>query len=155
MILVEQLKKIDLKTLNAEHYKEQLESRNPEKQKNALQSLSSLVSEGNREAFEVLFDYFKTLPPPERINEVHIKIDILEGLKTSPYPGQKTMLISILIEELYKIVSNNTTRQWITKVLEYLADLPEAEVRQPLEDLLKKREFPFRTRKKIEAILDR
>jgi len=58
------------------------------------------------------------------------------------------------MEELHNVSSNNTTRQWITKMLEYLANLPKAEVRQPLEDLLKKKRFSFRTRKKIEAIID-
>ncbi len=152
-ILEEQIRNIDLETLPVDSYVEKLKSRNLEEQKKALSSLGGLVAHGNREAFEALFDYLKTLPPPEKINEVHVKINILEDLKTSPYPGQKTKLISPLVEELHKIPSNNTTRQWITKTLEYLADLPEAEVCQPLEDLLKKRKFPFRTRKKIEAVL--
>ncbi|MFO7953110.1 MAG: hypothetical protein R6U91_09970 [Bacillota bacterium] len=153
-IFEEQIKNIDLKTLPVEPYAEKLESGGPEEQKEALQSLGGLVSQGNREAFKALFDYLKKLPPPERINEVHTKIDILENLKASPYPEQKIKLISLLMDELYKVASNNTTRQWITKILEYLADLPEAEIRPPLEALLEKRQFPLRTRKKIEAFLD-
>ncbi len=154
VILEEQLRNIDLETLPVDPYLEKLESRNLEEHKRALRSLGSLVSEGNRQAFEALFDYLKTLPPPEKINEVHAKIDILKGLADTVYPGQKTKLMSLLVEELHKVSSNNTTRQWITKILEYLADLPEAEVRQPLENLLKKRRFSFRTRKKIEAVLN-
>lgn len=153
-ILEKQLRNIDLETLPVDPYVEKLESINLEEQKEALHSLGGLVSQGNREAFKALFDYLKTLPPPEKINEVHPKINILESLKASPYPGQKTKLISLLMEELHKVPANNTTRQWITKILEYLAELPEAEVRQPLEGLLKKRKFSFRTRKKIEAVLD-
>ena len=154
VILKEQLRNIDLKTLPVDPYVEKLESKNLEEHKEALRSLGSLVSQDNREAFEVLFDYLKTLPPPESLSEVHTKIDILEGLKNTSYPEQKTKLVSLLVEELHKVSSNNTTRQWIAEILEYLADLPEAEVRQPLEDLLKKRKFSFRTRKKIEAIMD-
>jgi len=153
-IMKDQLKDIDLKTLPVEPYLKMLESGDKDEQKKALHSLGGLVSQGNREAFEVLFNHLKVLPPPEKIDDVHIKIDILEGLKDGNLPEQRSRLISLLIEELSEVVSNNTTRQWITKILLYLAGAPEAEVRQPLEALLKKREFSFRTRQKIEAVLD-
>lgn len=153
-ILEEQLKHIDFKTLPVEPYLKKLENGDKEEQKKALRSLGSLLSLGNREAFEVLFDYLKVLPPPEKIEDVHLKIDILEELKRGDAPDQRSRLISLLIEELSKVASNNTTRQWITKILQYLARAPEAEVRQPLETLLKKRKFAFRTRQKIEAVLE-
>ena len=101
-----------------------------------------------------MFNYLKGMPPPEKIEDVHIKIDILEDLKRRDAPDQRSRLISLLIEELYKVASNNTTMQWITKILQYLARAPEAEVRQPLETLLKERKFSFRMRGKIEAVLD-
>ncbi len=153
-ILKEQLRHMDLKTLPADPYVEKLEKGDTKEQKEALSSLGGLASQGNREAFEVLFDYLKVLPPPERIEEVHTKIDILASLKHGAAPDQRTRLISLLIEELHKVASNNSTRQWITNILDYLAGVPGAEVRPPLEALLKERKFSFRTRKKIEAVLE-
>ena len=153
-MLEEQLKNIDWKTLPVNSYVEKLEKGDKEEQKKVLRNLGSLSLQGNREAFEVLLNYLKVLPPPEKIEEVHIKIDILEDLKRRDAPDQRSRLISLLVEELYKVASNNTTRQWITKILQYLARAPEAEVRQPLETLLKERKFSFRMRGKIEAVLD-
>ncbi len=46
-----------------EPYLKKLESGDKEEQKEALCSLGGLASQGNREAFEVLFDYLKVLPP--------------------------------------------------------------------------------------------
>jgi len=153
-ILEQQIKNMDWENLPVDSYVEKLKSGSAEEQKEAVHGLGSLIVMGNREAFEVLFDYLEKLPPPERIEEVHTKIKLLENLIYKPDPDQRNRLISLLIEELHKVASNNTTRQWITKILKYLARGPEAEVRPPLEALLEERKFPFRTRKKIEAVLE-
>ena len=130
-----------------------LNSANTAKVNSALRSLGALIVSGNSEAFEVVYDLFKKLPLPQKIEEVHQKIKILDCLKYGE-GEQRSKLIPLLIGELYQIPSNNTTRQWITKILKVLSDGPEGEVRQPLETLLEERPFPVKTRNKIEAVLD-
>jgi len=148
----ERLKSVDYKTLPVTPYLDDLHSGDRERQNRALHSLETLVLQGNREAFEVLFDLLKNLPLPQKIEEVHQKIKTLECLEH--WRGdQRSKLVPLLIDELYQIPSNNTTRQWITKILKVLARFPEGEVRQPLETLLQEREFSIRLRYRIEDVL--
>ena len=100
-MIEEQLKHIDFATLPVDPYVEKLEKGDKEEQKKALRNLGALAWQGNREAFDVLINYLKVLPPPEKIEEVHLKIDILEYLKRKDAPDQRLRLISLLIEELY------------------------------------------------------
>lgn len=133
-------------------YLDDLHSGEPERQNSALHRLETLLIQGNREAFEVLFDLLKNLPLPQKIEEVHHRIKILECMEYCR-GDQRSKLIRLLIDELYRIPSNNTTRQWITKILKILARSPEGEVRQPLETLLQEREFSVRLRNRIEDVL--
>ena len=77
VLLEEQSKNIDWKTIPVDEYAATLRSSNPEERNSAISSLGGLISFGNREAFNELLDYFKTLPPPTAIEDVHFKIDIL------------------------------------------------------------------------------
>ena len=134
-------------------YRERLEKGDRVEQIEALRSLGGIIPLGSGEAFDALLDYLERQPPPEKIDDVHVKIDVLESLGYWGTADQKARLISLLVGELYKIVSNNTTRQWITKILNYLAQCPEAEVRLPLETLLREREFSPKMQNKISALL--
>ena len=71
LIIEEQLRNIDLKTLPVDRYFEQLKSPKPGERNAAISSLGALIAGGNKEAFEVLCEYFKDLPPPKTIEEVH------------------------------------------------------------------------------------
>lgn len=150
----ERLKKTDWENIPVGQHVEKLESGSSEKQKEAVLSLGRLIAMNNRAAFEKLFGHLEMLPPPETIAEVHLKKMILENLLYKLNPDRETRLISLLIGELYKVASNNTTNQWITSILKYLARAPQDIVREPLEALLVERKFSYKTRKKIEAVLD-
>lgn len=153
-VIEEQLNNVDYKTLPVTPYLDDLHSGDQMRQKRALNRLETLILQENREAFEVLLDLLKNLPLPQKIEEVHQKIRILECLEHGE-GDQRSKLIPLLIDELYRIPSNNTTRQWITKILKVLARSPEGEVRQPLETLLQKRKFSIRLRSRIEEVLYR
>lgn len=150
LIIEEQLRNIDLKTLPVDRYSERLKSPKPEERKAAISSLGGLISSGNKEAFEVLFEYFKDLPPPNTIEEVHLKIDLLRKLE---YRGPRSVLIPILISEIYDTPSNNTTRQWISAIFRSFEKSPYAEVRGPLLKMLKDKRFSYRLKKKMKDIL--
>lgn len=151
-VIEEQLKNVDYTTLPVTPYLDDLHSADAERQNRALHRLEFLIIQGNREAFEVVFDFLKNLPLPQKIEDVHHKIMTLECLERGR-SDQRSKLIPLLIEELYRIPSNNTTRQWITKILKVLPRFPADEVRQPLETLLQEREFSIRLRNRIEDVL--
>ncbi len=105
-----------------------------------------------------LTHYWTTLrrsPPPEKIEDVHTKIYVLQSLAYWGSTEQKARLILLLVGELYKITSNNTTRQWIIKILEFLSRCPAEDVRQPLETLLRKRKFSPKMENNMIAVLEK
>jgi len=150
LIIEEQLRNIDLKTLPVDKYLDRLKGPDPQERNGAISSLSALITCGNEEAFEVLFEYFKKLPPPKKLEEVHFKIDLLQRLETR---GAKAELIPLLISDLYETPSNNTTRQWIRAILRSLKKSPYEEVRSPLLKMLKDKRFSYRLKKKMKDIL--
>jgi len=152
LIIEEQLRNIDLKTLPVDRYPEKLQSPKPEERNSAISSLGGLVSSGNKEAFKVLYEYFKDLPPPKTIEEVHFKIDLLRKLE---YRGSMPILIPILISEIYDTPSNNTTRQWISAIFKSLENSLYEDVRGPLQKMLKDKMFSHRLKKKMKDILSR
>ena len=149
-ILLDEVKQINWETVPVDQYAEQLESGDIEVQKAAARRLINLVHLGNEQAFNMLWRYFETLPPPRTIEEVHYKVEVLEKLK---YTDKQAEIIPVLIEELYATPSNNTTRQWINCMFTYLSKSPESEVRQPLEAMLEDKRFSPKLKKKIESIL--
>jgi hypothetical protein len=152
LIVRERIRNIDLKTLPADRYAEQLKSSSPKEKNAAISSLGALISAGNKEAFDILCEYFKALPPPKTIKEVHFKVDLLRELER---PSFRPLLIPILISELYDTPSNNTTRQWISAILGVLKDSPYEEVRTHLLTMLKDKRFSYRLKKKMKDILSR
>jgi len=151
LILDEYVKNIDLATFPVEQYTAELHSSRQEEQDSAISSLGALCTHGNKKAFEELFKYFQKLQPPKTIEDVHFKINIFDYLKLSE--DDKESLLPFLINELYNTPSNNTTRQWISSVLEFFKSLPQESVREPLEKMLRDKRFSYRYKQKIKDIL--
>ena len=124
-----------------------------EQRDSILEQLGHRMYLGNRDADRALFSCLRALPLPERIEDVHIKIKALELAAHRDTPERRAEVIPLLIEELHVIPSNNTTRQWIRKILEYLGKCPHEEIQEPLETLLEERKFAPKMRENIEAIL--
>jgi len=149
-MLEEKLRNIDWSTMPVDQYISKLKHSDPEKQREAISSLSAMSSLGNSEAFKVLFQFFKKLPSPETIEEVHFKRDLLRSMERSE---TKSILMPCLIDELYRTPSNNTTRQWISDIFRFLEYVPLSEVRGPLEKMLRHRRFSYRLKQKMKKIL--
>ncbi len=147
----EQIKNIDFKTLPVDNYVARLHGSDPRERKSAISGLGALINHGNEKAFHELFSYFKQLPPPTELHEVHFKIDLLRDLKWS---HTETPLIPVLIDELYQTTSNNTTRQWISAIFRFLELCPREEIREPLEKMLRDKRFSYRLKKKMKNILN-
>jgi len=149
-ILEEKLRNIDWSTMPVDQYVSKLKHPDPEKQREAISSLRTMSSLGNSEAFKALFQFFKQLPPPKTIEEVHFKRDLLRSLERSE---TKSILKPCLIDELYRTPSNNTTRQWISDIFRFLEYMPLSEVRGSLEKMLRDKRFSYRLKQKMKKIL--
>jgi hypothetical protein len=149
-LLEEQIKNIDWKTMPVDKSVAQLKSSNLKERNAAIPHLAALITYGNIDAFNGLFNFFKQLPPPKRTEEVHFKIELLRHLTRS---DKKIILIPHLIDELYRTASNNTTRQWISKIFQFLEDVPQEDIQEPLEKILGDKQFSYKLKKKIKNIL--
>jgi hypothetical protein len=150
--LKRQVDNIDWKAVPIDSYATQLKSNNSIERDKAISSLSGLIAFGNTDAFDELFNYFINLPSPASIGEVHHKIDLLDKLG---HRDKDNDLLPHLIEELYNTPSNNTTRQWISAVFDFIRFFPSEQIREPLEKMLKDQRFSHRLKKKIKEILSR
>lgn len=149
-LLEEEIKNIDWKTMPVDQYVKQLRNPKPEEQQAAMSSLGAMINMGNMEAFKELFNFFKELPPPRILEEVHFKQELLRHLR---HRDTKISLIPTLINELYRTPSNNTTKQWIRDIFKFLSHCPLEEVRGYLEEMLVDKRFSHRLKQKIKNIL--
>ncbi len=149
-IAIEKFNRIDWKSEPVDQFVEQLRSSDPDERDSGISSLAGYISMGNREAFNELFRYFRELSPPATIDEVHFKLEMLRKFN---YPEFRTELIPELINELYRTESNNTTRQWISEIFNFLKLCPVEEVEEPLKNMLKDKRFSYRLKKKMKRIL--
>jgi len=149
-IFLDQVEKIDWKTVPVDTYVAELSSPDKDKRLEATSSLGALANSGNEKALAQLIKYFKELPSPSTLDEVHFKIAVFRHLKPV---RNKSTIIPLLIDELYHLQSNNTTRQWISMILEYLQRCPLNKVGDPLEKLLREKKFSYRLRNRITNII--
>jgi len=128
------------------------ELKHPDTQGRAIESLGGMISLGNREAFMVLSQFLKELPPPTTIEQVHSRKDVLKYLRRSEERGA---LLPYLVDALYRTPSNNTTRQWISDILDFMEYLPFEQVSEPLEKMLEDKRFSYKLKQKMEYVLIR
>ncbi|MCK5651707.1 MAG: hypothetical protein KAJ42_10035, partial [Gemmatimonadetes bacterium] len=82
--------------------------------KEALRSFGFLISQGNKAAFDALCEYLRALPPARTVEDKALRIEILGQLKfTRDYQRELALL---LVEDLLRTASNNTTRGWYSEV---------------------------------------
>ena len=142
----EQLKRIDWKTQPVDRYARQLESAVPEERDKAISSLAALISFDNPEAFQTLLRFLVNSPPPTTLREVHLKMDILRRMSSIKH---SEAVAPRLIEELGRTASNNTTRQWILDILQFLERCPLEVIKDPLEEMLAHGQFSYKLRRRI------
>jgi hypothetical protein len=99
---------------------------------------------------KVLLRFLSSLPPVATIREVHLKMEFYRHLNLWK---DKSAVAPILVKELGRIPSNNTTRQWIAEILRFLEFCPPEVIEAPLERLLAGKKLSPGLRKKVEAII--
>ena len=151
LILKRQFESIDWATYPVEEYVEKLQSRSDGERRKAVETLEGIASLGSTRALEVLFDFFRELPPPATLKEVHFKKDLLRRLARR---DRESRLAPVLVDELYRMDSNNTTRQYFSAILGYLDRCPREVVREPLRKMLESEKFSYRIKRRIRDIMD-
>ncbi len=145
-IFEDRVKHIDWKTQPVDQCTWQLERGVPEERDKALCTLGALIALENLEAVQVLLRFLASLPPPTTLREVHLKSRILRELSTVKY---KEAVVPYLMEELGRTKSNNTTRQWILEILQFLERCPLQVIKEPLEQMLADGRFSLRLRRRV------
>ena len=94
-----------------------------EKEKSkAISALLYLMNFKNQNAFDIMLNYYKNLPTVESIDDVHFRLKILDRFYYfNINKNCSNDLIEMLVGELYKMPSNNTTRQLFSSILEFLS----------------------------------
>ncbi|MCI0514188.1 hypothetical protein L0128_13310 [candidate division KSB1 bacterium] len=149
-VILDELEKIDWKHVPIDHHVRNLQYTDRKKQMHALENLCGLAGLGNEAARQQVLDFFQNLPVPQTLADVHYKRDLFQKFchwKTTP------QIVAMLVHELAQIESNNTTRHWITQILDYLQHCPFELVHDPLDQLLKQRKFSIRLQRRIEDLL--
>lgn len=149
-LLEERVRKIDWKTVGVDHYAVQLQSEDPEERNAAISSLGALIAFGNPAAFQLLLQFFAGLPAPRTTGEVHLKLETLRRLSCS---RDNAAISPYLIDELHRMQSNNTTRQWVSAIFEFLGRCPFDVIQKPLASIVSDKRFSPRFRKKVEKTL--
>jgi len=140
-----------LRSRSVEEYAKKLESPSSEVRLKAIETLAGLTSFKNKEASELLINFFRNVPPPKTLQEVHFKIEVFRFVYRREFQKE---LVHVLIKDLYNTSSNNTTRQWITEIFRFFQRCSIGDIREPLEKMLKEKRFSYRIKNKIKEILE-
>lgn len=149
-VLINAFEDVDWANAPVDEHVKNLSSSCSEDRKTAISTLGFLIGRQNKNAFQALLEYLKKTPPPRVIEDIHFRIDLFENLLRGE---NRNKLIQVAVDELYKAPSNQTTRQWITFLFEFLKKSDINQTREPLEKMLKSDHFSYKLKKKIDNIL--
>jgi hypothetical protein len=136
-----------LKTANVDGVTKYLYNDDINLVKYALSETFHYVYLGNKGAFEGLLEYYLSLGPAEKLEDVHLRMGIIEVLQR--YEDDDERIIKAYAKELERTPSNNTTRQLYTLVLKRLRRCNYEIVADLLYKLLERKEYGAKLRKRI------
>lgn len=115
----------------------------------AIQSLSLYLAWPDDNRLALLREYYLGLGPAQTLEDGQTRKKILETLRRRLSEAEFTQT---LVHELYRSPSNNTTRGLLTYVLNQLERLPLDIIEEPLLELLEKKKFSPRFKKRIQDL---
>ena len=122
----------------------------------AISALLYLMNFKNQNAFYGMLDYYKNLPAVESIEDVHSRLKILDRFYYFNVDQNcSNDLVEMLVGELYKMPSNNTTKQLFSSILKFLSG-PQCEfeiVIDKLSWLLDNRKFSPKMERNINSVI--
>lgn len=112
----------------------------------AISKISSYVRMGNESAYEELINYYMSLGPAESLEDVYLRIEIVDILSSKELEKKTT---DAYVNELARTPSNNVTRQLYTEILKRLSRCPLEMVQEPLLRLLGKKKYSYKIKNRI------
>jgi len=132
------------------------EARSLTRRRKILRHLGFLINSENRAAFVGLCRYLRELEPASTLDDTHLRVEILEQLRYSSATGWDRELAEVLVDDLLRTPSNNTTRGWYTAVFRFFERYCESEVAEDaMQRMLDSGQFSYRIRRRIREFLDR
>ncbi|MBC8431035.1 MAG: hypothetical protein ISR61_10010 [Desulfobacteraceae bacterium] len=143
---------IDWAHMPVEDYVEELNrADNVGAREKAVANLGGLIAFDNEAAFYALGNYLRELSPPATVEETHFRIEILRHLNLRNRFEDK--LGPLLVEDLFRTPSNNTTRSWYTAVFRFFENAPAHMAEEALSPMLNSPQFSYRIKKRVRTIL--
>jgi len=129
------------------------EAKTLDRRKKAVRGFGLFIGHGNKAAFDALCEYLRALPPAETLEDKALRLEILRQLKaTWEY---KRELAHLLVEELLRTVSNNTTRGWYSEIFYFFErGCPPEITEETLPQMLDSPHFSYRIKRRVRAILE-
>jgi len=115
-----------------------------EKAFNSIRIISSASCHGRKDASIFLMGLLVGLPP----DDWEMRTAVVEALQYT----QTEQCVSLLISEIRRIKSSNTTRRYIDEILRVLKRFPEDLVRDEIESLAKDDRFSYKMRQKFKSL---
>ncbi len=141
--------KIDLKNISINRQIEELNSNTEDEVFRGINTLRGLISQGNKKAYNFLYERFKSMPPAKVLKDAHIKARMVEALSF-----EKTQeVVDCLVEELYRTSSNNTTRTLYRAIFRAFKNMPLELISDHFERMLKDKRFSYRLKNKMKEII--
>jgi len=117
----------------------------------AVNTLGALTIQGNEKAGDTLLNLLKEMEPPKTVEQTSFKAEILRHFR-----GQEGNhgLIEMLFSDLENTVSNNSTRQWIIAILDFLGRAPLERIEGRLQSMVDRKVFSYRLKKRVLHTID-
>ncbi len=78
-----------------------------------------------------------------------IHVVVADNTEEGTIVKYKEPVVPFLIEELGRTKSDNTTRQWIQEILQFLERCPLQVIKEPLEQMLADGRFSLRLKRRV------
>ncbi len=153
-IIADAFDRTDWSRAPIDHYLRNLqESETPDGRKDAINPFGFLIGQGNRAAFDALCEYLRALPPAGTLDDKALRIEILRQLRAARKYQRELALL--LVEDLFRTASNNTTRGWYSEIFYFFERWCPPEIaEEALRPMLDSPRFSYRIKKRVRAILD-
>lgn len=142
--ILHDIQQIDFKNMPVEPHLQALYSSSRKKRKSAINTLGLFTVQGNKKAAEALVNFLNELGPPETLKQAKFKVELLRH-----FQGQESNqeLLEMLLSDIENTVSNNTTRQWISAILDCLRRAPLELIEDRLQSMVDRNIFSYRLKK--------
>lgn len=125
----------------------------PKSRAEAVNPFGFFIGQGNKAAFDALCEYLRTLPPAASLEDKALRIAVLQALRATRKHQRE--LANLLVEDLLRTPSNNTTRGWYSEVFRFLErGCPPEAVEEALGPLVDSPHFSARIKRRIRTILE-